>query len=220
MELFSFIFPKNELLYITLRLTYCISYKIKIQKGDFEIMRKILALTALFTAAAFCSVNLAIAEPAASPDTPKCKQPPRQERILPRPCLEDILLGNTALNLTEKQKKDIEKTSKATQKKVRKLDKKIRDAQEEKLFTISDHFKKLQTILTDEQKEILYQEHQKRVAEKMAKIKEIQKNKPKCECKEKCNCAPKKPGAIRHGKKGVSQCPAKKTVQPQQSVKK
>ena len=52
------------------------------------------------------------------------------------------------------------------------------------MFTISDHFKKLQTILTDEQKEILYQEHQKRVAEKMAKIKEIQKNKPKCECKE------------------------------------
>ena len=139
-----------------------------------------LVLTACFT------LPMAMAQPAGpvGPGGPQFKQPPKQERILPKPKFEDFLLNNTELKLTDKQKKEITKTSKATDKKVKKLDirmiyiKQNRKAKEDKRTAIDDNFRTIQNILTDEQKEILKNQQKQKMEERKAKFEEFKKAHP------------------------------------------
>ncbi len=188
-------------------------------------MKKTLILTALLLG--FCSFNTVSAQPA--PDAPMAPEPPIfrfqpfHEQMLFKPDLTDMLLSNQELNLTEKQKKALKKNSKATTKKVRKLDRKIMDAKDERIYLVGEHFKAIQDILTDEQKEILYQQHQKQIEEKMAKFQKMAEKKPckcgeKCNCKPKCTCNEKKPCPVKkkctQGKKPVAEKPVQPKPQP------
>jgi len=174
--------------------------KLIVLKGEHEIMKKTLILTALFIATAVCTTGLSNAAPQGAPDGPKMQRPPMQGPAARRPDFTDVLLGDQSLNLTEKQKKELQKVSDSTYKKIHKLDKKARDyeikimdAQEDKYFVIDEHFRKIQNILTDEQKEHLYNEHQKRVEERLNKLREMHKqsiDKKNCKCGENCKCKP------------------------------
>lgn len=198
-------------------------------------MKKTLILTALLLG--FCSFNTVSAQPAPEcppgpgpevqssgmPEPPFFRYQSFHEQMLFKPDLTDMLLENKELNLTEKQVKALKKTSKTTTRKVRKLDKKIRDAKDERIYLVGEHFKEIQDILTDEQKETLYAQHQKQIEEKMAKFEKQRVVKPACKCGEKCTCTPKctcnekKPCPVK------SKCKqsAKPTVQPKpQPVKK
>lgn len=141
-------------------------------------MKKTLLLGLFLAVTACLTLPMAMAEPGPCPIGPEFKQPPRQEKILPPPKFEYYLLNNTELKLTEKQKKEIEKSSKTTDKKVKKLDRKIRDAKEKKNTAVSNHFKKIQSILTDEQKTILKNQQKQRMEERKAKFEEFKKAHP------------------------------------------
>lgn len=141
-------------------------------------MKKALLLGMFLAVTACLTLPMAMAEPGPCPVGPEFKQPPRQEKILPPPKLEDFILNNTELKLTDKQKKEIEKSSKKTDRKVKKLDRKIRAAKEDKNEAISNHFKKIQSILTDEQKAVLKNQHKQRMEERKAKFEEFKKAHP------------------------------------------
>ena len=154
-------------------------------------MKKTLIMTAFFFVAALCTTTISFAHPADMPQEQAMKPTPFHEQMLFRPDFTDMLLGNQELKLTDKQKNQLKRNSKATVKRVRKLDKTIRDAQEERLFVVGEHFKNVQDILTDEQKEILYQQHQKKIEEKLSKFQQMKVDKKPCKCGEKCKCTPK-----------------------------
>lgn len=185
-------------------------------------MKKTFILTALCIATAVCTSGFANAAPQGpNPAGPEMKRPPVQAPAVKRPDFTEVLLSDKSLNLTEKQKKELKKVTASTHKKVRKLDKKTRDyqnkifdTQEKKYFAIDDHFRQIQDILTEEQKEHLYNEHQKRVEERLNKYKEMNRaalDKKKCNCapeckcgancKDNCKCAPAKKGCPLEKKK-------------------
>lgn len=186
-------------------------------------MKKTLVLSAMVLG--LCAFNTVSAEPMGpvGPDGPLMRPAAFHEQMLFKPDLTDMLLENKELNLTEKQVKALKKTSKTTTKKVRKLDKKIRDAKDERIYLVGEHFKEIQDILTDEQKETLYAQHQKQIEEKMAKFEKQRAVKPACKCGEKCTCTPKCNCDVKKPCPVKSKCKqgAKPTVQPKpQPVKK
>ncbi len=199
-------------------------------------MKKTLILSALLLG--LCSINTVMAQPAPEPPcqgqpmlapagTP---EPPffryqlfHEQMVFFKPDLTDMLLENKELNLTEKQIKELKKNSKTTTKKIRKLDKKIMEAKDERVYLVGEHFKTIQDILTDEQKETLYAQHQKQIEEKMAKFEQQKAEKKPCKCGEKCTCTPKCNCDVKKPCPVKSKCKkgAKPTVQPKpQPVKK
>ena len=148
-------------------------------------MKKMLILTALLVG--ISAVSTAFAQP--PEPAPMARPQAFHEQMLFKPDFTDMLLQNKELNLTEKQKAALKKESKRTVNKVRKLDKKIRDAREERVYLVGDHFRAIQEILTDEQKDTLYNQHKQQIEARMA---EIQKRAEmqKCKCGNDCKCTP------------------------------
>jgi len=169
-------------------------------------MKKTLLTASLFIATAFFTLP-ALAEPAQAPveGTPVINHPPRHEHVIQKPDFDKLLLNNTALKLTEKQKKDIEKSSKATKKKVAKADKQIQKAIEKKQLALKEHFDTIQNTLTDEQKAILKEQRKQKMEERKAKFEEFKKAHPDF----------KKDGKRpHHFRKGPKGCKKEKPVQP------